>query len=145
AGITASTFSTVSGYNTLILDSTQNSIGTSSTALSFSAANFSATAANGAVYLNDTSAGSSGTITIINPNTFITCCPTISSPNSAASAYFIEASNAGSTTLATASGVSVATTGGGSYVTVVSDHGSVGTSTTAFAVNTPSLTAQTNN
>ena len=130
-----SSVSVITNVNTLLLDSTAGNVGTSIAApMTFSAANFSATAANGSVYVDDTSTGN---VAIVTP-TVLNCCPTILNPNSASGTYFAEATNSNGTKLTTAAGVTITAP----TVVVASTQGSVGTSTSStFVVSGTNLTA----
>ncbi len=129
-----STISTISGENTLVVDSTGGSIGVNSTTpLLISVPNFSATAPTGSVYVQDTYAGN---ITVINPLS-VPCGPVLAGANSSASNYFIQSTNTNSTSLLTASGVTVSA----NNVVLASVNGSIGTVTTAFSSSTNNLTA----
>ncbi|MDR3615253.1 MAG: hypothetical protein P4L53_16970 [Candidatus Obscuribacterales bacterium] len=130
----------------LILDSTNGDIGTNATPFVVTTPTFSASAPLGSVYINDTSAGVAGVVTIVNPDTTnIACGITITSANTALNNYYVEATNANATNLVTGSGVTVTTTGASGHVAAVAPHGAVGNGTTPFATATNNVTANAGN
>ena len=120
--------------STLEIASLTGSIGTSTTPVTFATPNFSATAVNGSVYVDDSNPG---TVTVVLPPNLSPCGPLISNPNTALGDYFIVASAIGGATLATGAGATVT----GDNVALISPNGSVGTAGTPFSTAATNLTA----
>jgi hypothetical protein len=115
---------------TLILASTAGSIGSANTPLVTGAANISASAPTGGVFVDDTN---TGTVSVINPNTAgLHCGLTITGPNTAATQYFIE----GSGSLVTGTGATVTAPS-----VVISAHNNIGTTGNGFSTAAQTLTA----
>ncbi len=119
---------------TLEIASLTGSIGTIISPLIFNVANFSATATQGSVYVKDTSTGN---VMVVLPPDLSPCGPQILHPNTALNDYFVVATNSSGTALLTGPGATI--TGGN--VALISQNGSVGTSTDAISTAATKLTA----
>jgi hypothetical protein len=128
----------IGATGTLEIASLTGSIGGSATPLTFNIANFSATAAQGSVYIQDNYAGN---VTIVTPPNLSPCGPVIANPNTALNDYFVVAANSSSTALQTGAGATIT----GSNVALISQNGSVGTSVDPISTAAAKLTANAAN